>query len=238
MKTTVLLLTTVLFTTTILAQFTIKKQTGYGGTDWESLNRMCVTKDSGLILGGFSTSDISGNKTTHNKGSWDYWIIKQDKTGAKKWEQDIGGSGIDNLHDIKATKDGGYILAGSSASPLSGDKTEDSQSDDYWMVKVDNLGRIQWDKTLGGSSSDIPFSIEQTTDSGYIVAGHSYSPISGDKTESQIGGDDIWLVKLNKNGALQWQKTIGGSGEKKATGMVVPVVSAWLIVNKRRMAAT
>ncbi|MFI5172809.1 MAG: hypothetical protein ACHQFW_10485 [Chitinophagales bacterium] len=108
-----------------------------------------------------------------------------------EWQNTIGGSDYDYLYSIKQTIDGGYIAAGTSNSNISGDKTENSLGDDYWVLKLDNLGNIQWQNTIGGNSYDDLSYVRQTDDGGYIVGGTSSSDISGDKTENSLGGYDI-----------------------------------------------
>ncbi len=179
--------------------------------DW--LISLQQTADGGYILGGYSASNIFGDKTENSQGETDYWVVKLNSTGDIQWQNTIGGNAADNLHFIQQTPDWGYILAGYSASGISGDKTEGKRGIlDYWVVKLDVLGAIQWQKTIGGSGIDVPEQIQQTSDGGYIIGGNSDSGISGDKTESGHGGDDYWIVKLDALGAIQWQKTIGGSG--------------------------
>ena len=128
------------------------------------------------------------------------------------WQNTIGGSDKDELHSIKQTSDGGYILCGHSSSGISGDKTEASQGNsDYWVVKLDGTGNIVWQNTIGGGSSEELYSVQQTTDGGYILGGGSNSGISGDKTEASQGDFDYWVVKLDGTGNIVWQNTIGGS---------------------------
>lgn len=106
------------------------------------------------------------------------------------------GSGDDELNSIQQTPDGGYILAGHSVSNISGDKTDDSKGgDDFWLLKTDTWGNIEWQKTIGGSNFDYLYSIDQTNDGGYILGGNSNSNISGDKTENTNGFQDYWIVK-------------------------------------------
>src|SRR6185369_6621670 len=105
-----------------------------------------------------------------------------------------------------------YILAGSSLSGISGDKTEANiGSYDYWIVKLSATGNIQWQNTIGGDDYDYLQSVLQTNDGGYVAAGYSYSNVSGDKIENTIGVDDFWIVKLSSTGTIQWQNTIGGN---------------------------
>ena len=190
----------------------IQWQNTIGGNQSDLLNSVQQTTDGGYILGGNSMSGITGDKTENSIGGYDYWIIKLDAVGNIQWQNSIGGSGDDNLSTIKQTSDGGYILGGTSDSNISGDKTENSQGGyDYWIIKLDATGNIQWQNSIGGSSNDYLKSMQITTDGGYILGGYSYSDISGDKTENSIGYNDYWTVKLDGVGNIQWEKTIGGS---------------------------
>jgi len=195
------------------AQPIIKAQRTIGGSLNDALWSICLTKDGGLIAGGNSFSNTSGEKTENCRGFDDYWIVKLNFQGKIEWDKTIGGSGGDNLKSVIQTSDGGYAIIGESASNISGEKSENSRgSSDYWLVKLDSLGNIQWDKTIGGSGTEYIDNFRQTSDDGYILAGSSASDISGDKTENGRGATDYWVVKLNKNGKIQWQKTIGGNG--------------------------
>ncbi|MBL0098210.1 MAG: T9SS type A sorting domain-containing protein [Bacteroidetes bacterium] len=187
-------------------------QNTIGGNSNDRLNSIQQTTDGGYILGGYSLSGISGDKT-ENSISWDYWIVKTDSTGIIEWENTIGGDSVDYLYSIRQTADGGYILGGSSNSAISGDKTENSLGADYWIVKTDPMGQIQWQNSIGGNSNEDFRIINQTSDGGYILGGYSTSSISGDKTENSFGGYDYWIVKTDANGNIQWQNTIGGSSQ-------------------------
>jgi len=185
-----------------------------GGSDFDVLYSLQQTNDSGYILGGSSTSNISGEKTENSRGDYDYWIVKLDKHGRIQWDKTIGGSDFDVLHAIQQTSDGGYILGGTSSSGISGEKTESNRGlyhSDYWIVKLSSEAQIQWDKTIGGVDDDFLYSLQQTSDKGYILGGYSYSNTSGEKTENSKGEDDYWVVKINKYGKVEWDKTIGGN---------------------------
>jgi len=142
----------------------------------------------------------------------DYWIVKTDAAGNIQWQNTIGG--IDNdggPMDIHQTVDGGYIVGGNSYSNISGDKTENSLGSlDYWIVKTDVSGNIQWQNTIGGDTSDVFSSLQQTADGGYILAGYSRSEISGDKTEnnwdSTLTTSDYWIVKLSPDVGINEDK--------------------------------
>src|SRR6185436_20058437 len=190
----------------------IEWQNTIGGGSADLLNSIQQTIDGGYILGGSSESNISGDKTENCIGLYDYWIIKSDSAGNIQWQNTIGGSSDDQLNSIRQTSDGGYILGGQSLSDISGDKTKNCMGQyDYWLVKTDASGNIQWQNTIGGNSLDILRSVNQTLDGGYILGGISTSPISGDKTEDSIGGWDYWIIKTDASGNIQWQNTIGGS---------------------------
>ncbi|HKR05103.1 MAG TPA: T9SS C-terminal target domain-containing protein [Bacteroidia bacterium] len=187
-----------------------------GGSSDDQLHSIQGTVDGGYILGGSSYSDISGDKTENSNGSRDYWIVKTDSLGNIQWQNTIGGNNYDKLYSIQQTADGGYILAGYSNSIISGDKTENSIGNDYWIVKTDSLGIIQWQNTIGGSGWDEPHSIQQTGDGGYILCGYSGSNISGDKTENCTGTWDFWIVKTDALGNIIWQNTIGGNNDDRS----------------------
>jgi len=194
---------------------TIEWQNTIGGNGgYDALRIIKQTTDGGYILGGYSNSNISGDKTEDCMGDYDYWIVKTDTSGVIQWQNTIGGSADDQLYSLQETSDGGYILGGYSNSDISGDKIENSKGDyDYWIVKTDTAGVIQWQNTIGGSNSDNLMSVYQTTDGGLILGGYSLSNISGDKTETCYSGNDYWIIKTDTAGIIQWQNTIGGSAD-------------------------
>jgi flagellar hook assembly protein FlgD len=194
----------------------IEWQNTIGGDVSDNFRSIQQTEDGGYILGGNSTSEISGDKTEASQGYWDCWVVKLDSTGQTiEWQNTIGGDGSDNMFSIQTTADGGYVLGGNSESEISGDKTMASQGYwDYWVVKLDSTGQtIEWQNTIGSDGNDNLYSIQQTEDGGYILGGNSFSGISGDKLEGNLGWYDFWAVKLDSTGqTIEWQNTIGGSG--------------------------
>lgn len=193
----------------------IKWDKTIGGNATEKLSSIIATSDGGYVLGGNSKSNISGDKTENSKGDDDYWIVKLKADRTIEWQKTIGGSGIDKFTSIIQTSDGGYFVGGYSISNASGDKSENNtgaiDNFDYWVVKLNSVGNIEWEKTIGGDIEEQLHSVWQTSDGGYILGGHSSSNISGDKTENSKGGSDFWIVKLTSTGTIDWQKTIGGS---------------------------
>jgi hypothetical protein len=168
-----------------------------------------VTRDNGYIVAavGVSDSALIGFMDYH----WgrDYWIIKFDSAGTVQWEKLLGGSGDDVPRSIEQTRDGGYIVVGWSSS-TDGDVTGNHGGYDYWVVKLNSIGTIQWEKSYGGSQDDIAENIRQTIDGGYIVAGTSYSS-NGDVSAPQVDLSYSWVLKLNDTGAIEWEKCYGSS---------------------------
>ena len=199
-------------------------QKNIGGSGADMLYSIRNTRDGGFILAGTSDSNSGFHKKDSCRGKEDLWIVKLDAKGGEQWQRTIGGDGHDIIKSIAQTKDGGYILGGSSSSNVSplilkgqadmfGKNEECRGSLDYWIIKLDSEGKVKWQKTLGGEYSDMLESIEQTTDGGYIIGGHSNSPSSQDKTEENRGAGDYWIIKIDKDGNTEWQKLLGGNGD-------------------------
>lgn len=130
-----------------------------------------------------------------------------------QWQQVLGGVHSEYLYDVKATPDYGFLLAGSSFSEDSGNKSEKGQGDlDYFLWKMDESGKMEWQKDFGGQGSDYLYSVGLTGDGGFILGGSSDSPQSGDKKDSGFGNMDFWILKLDPAGEEEWQVTLGGIG--------------------------
>jgi hypothetical protein len=160
----------------------------YGGSNNDEAFSIEQTKDGGYIVAGLTNS--------FGAGDWDVYIIKLDGNGNKVWEKIYGGSNNDEAFSIEQTKDGGYIVAGLTNSFGAGDW-------DVYIIKLDGNGNKVWEKTYGGSNNDGAYSIQQTNDGGYIVAGWSNS--------FGVGYADVYVIKLDGNGNKVWEKTYGGS---------------------------
>lgn len=179
-----------------------------GGSGSDKAQIIIQTVDGGYLVGGSSSSEISGDKTEAAFGNLDYWIVKLNTDGIIEWQKSFGGKYVDELRSLEQTSDAGYILGGYSNSPKSGNKTEKNIGiGDYWILKLDNKGVEQWQKTIGGDKDDQLYAIHQTTDKGYIVGGNSDSSSSNFKTESNRQGTDFWIIRLNEAGTINWQKT-------------------------------
>jgi len=198
----------------------IQWQKTFGGSTaahWDIATSIKQTSDNGFIVAGYSNSN-NGDLTV-NHGGYDYWVVKlAPDTGtstppAIQWQKSLGGTGDDIAYSIQQTSDGGYIVAGESISN-DGDVTGHIGSYDYWVVKLSPTTgttppTIQWQKILGGTGDDRAYSIQQTSDGGYVVAGHSRS------TSNEY---NFLVVKLSPTTGTtppttQWQKTLGGTGD-------------------------
>ena len=188
-----------------------------GGSFADHIYSIVLTSDGGYILAG-STESNDGNISTNN-GGFDAWIVKLDSLGNIQWEETYGGTKNDGAEYISQTYDKGYIITG-EASSNDGDVIgyHDSEYTDIWILKLDSIGTLMWQKCLGGSSADWGNSIIQSEDSAYIVAGYSHSS-DGDVSFSH-GAQDYWIVKLDSVGYLQWEKTFGGDSTDVATAIV------------------
>ena len=210
---------------------TIQWQKCFGGSSDDLAASIIQTSDGGFMMAAGTSSndgDVSGNH-----GGYDAWIVKLTKNGSIQWHRCLGGSNGDGANDIKQTSDGGFIL-GATTYSNDGDVSGNHGAGDFWIVKTKRNGAVQWKKCFGGSSinSDYLCAIEQTLDGGYIAAGAVYS--NDGNVVGNHGETDGWIIKLKKNGALQWQKCLGGSGfdianslqQTKDSGFIVACSSA------------
>ncbi len=132
------------------------------------------------------------------------------------WDNAYRGNGIDRLFAMDKTLDDGLILGVMSTSNISFDKNENHiggfNFDDYWIIKTDADGLIEWQNTIGSNSIDNLTDIKSISDGGFLVAGFTVGGVSGDKTENVIGGGcDMWILKLDAAGNMLWQNTIGSN---------------------------
>jgi predicted secreted protein len=172
----------------------------YGGAYADYAYHMTNTSDGGYV--------IAGDTNSFGSGSNDIWLVKTDSTGNMQWNKTYGRTDPDNAASqtwVIQTDDGGYAIASDTRNFGSG-------SFDMWLVKTDASGNMQWNKTYGGTNPDLAFSVVQTDDGGYAIAG---------RTESfGAGYRDMWLVKTDSTGNMQWNKTYGGTGYEDAQSVV------------------
>lgn len=200
---------------TISAQQDILWEKTIGGENAEFLYNAIATPDYGFLIIGSSASNPSGNKTKQNQGGLDYFIWKMSEDGKQEWQNSFGGDGEDYLKTVTPTPEGGFLLVGSSNSSKSGDKTDENIGmQDIWIIKLNPIGQIEWQKTMGGLGSDEPVSVIRTSDNGYLIGAISDSPSSNFKQQNDFGANDFWIIKLDEKGDITWEKTIGGEQEE------------------------
>jgi predicted secreted protein len=147
----------------------------YGGTDFDRAYSLVATSDGGYAIAGYTIF--------RNASISDFWLVKTDALGVMEWSQTYGRTGRDSAHSLVATSDGGYAIAGDTNS-------SDTGSDDYWLVKTDWSGNMEWSQTYGGVGNEGARSLVATSDGGYAIAGYKQSFGNGSET-------DFWLIKIN-----------------------------------------
>lgn len=169
----------------------------YGGPNTDLMYSMIQTSDSGYIMTG---------RTEPSPGNWDFWVVKTSSEGHMEWNKTYGGLGIDEAHSIIQTSDGGYAIVGKTASI-----NYTTKYIDIWLVKTDLSGNVEWNRTYGGRYGDDAYSIAQTADGGYIIVG---------STSDYYGSIDVFLVKTDLLGVLEWNITFGGSGYDRGKSVI------------------
>lgn len=201
---------------------TIAWQKTFGGDANDKVAYVRVDAQGNIYLGGHSQSrQNTGNKTTVQKGTNDMWVHKLNADGIIIWEASIGGQNDDYLYAFATTGDGGVIVGGNTYSQISGDKNELGMGGlDAWIIKLNNLGQIEWQNAVGGAGNETVYSLLPTPDGGYIAGITSNSNISSDKAEPGFGLNDYWIVKLNNIGAIQWNRTYGGPADDNVASII------------------
>jgi hypothetical protein len=179
----------------------------YGGTNNDRAHAVVEANDGAYVLAGFSESvdyDVSGSK-----GSYDFWVIKIGTEGELLWEHSYGGTGIEIAYDIAKTDDGGFVVVGNTFSNDTDISSNHGESD-VWLIRIDSEGQLLWEHSYGGSAFDAAEGVTLSGDNGFIITGNSKST-DGDCSENN-GENDLWVLKTNPEGALEWQGSYGGSG--------------------------
>ena len=178
----------------------VQWQKAYGGNGQESACFIQETTGGGYILAGTTKSFGAGVRDC------DFWVLKLGSTGSIQWQKVYGGSGDDLLYSVEETTDGGYIIAGTTNSFGTG-----INDYDFWVLKLGAEGDVRWQKTYGGSDNDYAYCVRQTFDGGYIAAGETGS--------FGAGNSDLWVLKLDPGGDLEWQKSYGGSSAERTNSI-------------------
>lgn len=186
----------------------------YGGTGDDRGQKIINTSDNGYVLVGYSRS--TDGDVSVNAGLQDYWIVKIDASGTIQWEKTFGFPGIDRAFSVVQTKDGGYFITGFLDVTASNGDGNDNKSGiqkhgvgEFWGIKLDASGNKEWRRYFGGTDNDRSYDTVQTEDGGFLMIGSSEST-DFDITNSQ-GSYDFWVVKVNPEGTKVWEKSFGGT---------------------------
>ena len=161
----------------------------FGGTSDDEAHAVWPTSDGGYVAAGFTSSYGAGGK--------DVWLVKADSAGLEDWTRTFGGPHDDEAYGVQETHDGGLIVAGATSSYGAGSR-------DVWLIRTDASGTPIWNRTIGGYGSDGAWSVSETSDRGFIVAGWTFSNGPG-----YLG--NAWLVKTDSLGYGEWNRAFGGS---------------------------
>ena len=184
----------------------------WGGTDGECANSVVQAADSGYVIAGYTGSFGPGNN--------DVWLIKTNGAGDTLWTKTFGGaSRPDGANSVGRTAAGGYIVAGFTQSFGPGTPTYAN----VWLILTDGSGNAFWTRNYGGDANDIAYSVQQTFDGGFIVAG---------TTQSFGNGSQVYLIRTDADGDTLWTRTYGGSDYEEGNSVQQTSDSGYIIAGK------
>lgn len=211
-------------------------QKTFGGSDDDRATAIVQTLDGGFAVLGFAKStDIA---VSENAGSKDFWLLKLTSNGNLLWEKSFGFSGADYGTDLIETKEGGFLITGVldvSASDGQGSAKSTAtkhSGGDYWAIKTDNTGALEWSRFFGGSFTEVPLGVLETDAHNFVIVGSSDSKdfnISNNK-----GSYDFWIIKISTEGTLLWEKSFGGSEIDEAKAITTTNDGNFIIVGDTR----
>ncbi|MFA5032388.1 MAG: T9SS type A sorting domain-containing protein [bacterium] len=161
----------------------------YGGLENDGGTSVQQTSDGGFVLAGTTES--------FGAGYYDVYLIRIDSLGDTLWTKTFGGTYGDLGYSIQQTSDGGFIIAGTTSSFGTGGY-------DVYLIRTNSSGDTLWTKTFGGTNEEAGFSVQQTSDDGFIIVGYTQS--------FGTGGADVYLIRTDSLGNTLWTRTIGGAG--------------------------
>lgn len=189
----------------------------YGGSKDDRGQSLVQTSDGGYAITGYAMSDDGDG--SNNEGFHDNWILKLDASGAIEWEKSFGFSGHDHSYDILQTDDNGFFFVGflDITSARADGNTEKGNTSltahgvgEFWGTKIDPKGHLQWRGYFGGTNNDRAHAVVQADDGGFVLSGFTESD-DYDVSDTR-GSYDFWVVKVDRNGNLLWERSFGGTG--------------------------
>ena len=213
----------------------------YGGSGDDRGQQAIQTGDGGYAITGYAMS--SDGDGSNNEGFHDNWILKLDALGNILWEKSFGFSGHDHSYDVIETIDGGFFFSGfldvtSSNGEGSTDRgrTTAHGVGEFWGTRLDANGNLMWRKYFGGTNNDRSFGVIHANDGGFILSGASESDDFDIKNPK--GSYDYWVVKVNKNGDFEWERSFGGTGIDQSHDIVKTNDGAYAIIGNTFSADT
>ncbi len=212
----------------------------FGGSKEDNALSVVETTDGGYAVAGY-TSSIDGDIIDKTATDSDYWILKLTKDGSVSWSKTYGGSADDRAEKIIQTADGGYLLVGYSRSQDQ-DVSVNAGLQDYWVVKVNTTGEIQWEKSFGFPGIDRAFSVVQTKDKGYFITGFLDVTASGGEGNDLVsensksakgikhGVGEFWGIKLDSSGNKEWRRFFGGTNNDRSYDVIQTEDNGFLMI--------
>ncbi|SEQ92810.1 Por secretion system C-terminal sorting domain-containing protein [Myroides profundi] len=202
-----------------------------GGNNSEYLLDMIPTADNGFLLAGATQSFKSGDLTKERSSNYDAWLWKMRASGKKEWDLRIGGNGDNFLNSVAHTlKDGGFILGLSSSSDRDNYKTESLiGKSDAWIIKLDAARNVLWQKAYGGLEKEELVKVLPLIGGDYILLINSNSSSGGNKAVPYYGGQDIWVIRINSEGVIKWQRSFGGEYDDIGSDIIATSDKGFLI---------
>lgn len=185
----------------------IEWQKTFGGTESDYAYAGLEDNDGNFVVGGFTYS-FSGD-VTGNHGIGDYWVVKLNPSGNLIWQKCFGGSGQDEGRTISLASDGSYLVNGWTDS-ANGDVPYNNGGRDMWVINVNQNGDLVWGRVLGGSLNDVGYDVFETAEGNFVMLGYAGS--SDGDVSGNHGALDAWVVQMDGSGSINWQISLGGSG--------------------------
>jgi hypothetical protein len=175
------------------SRFWLVKTDEYGNMLWNQTYGIANDEAYSLVRtsdGGFALAGITyiWDPANLGVGNYDFWLVKTDANGVMEWNRTYARTDGDKVHSLIVTSDGGYALAGESYTETFGEGIEH----DFWLVKTDGYGNVEWNQTYGGANREVAYALVETSDGGYALAGYTNS--------FGAGGNDFWLIKTDAQG--------------------------------------
>lgn len=202
----------------------------YGGSNSDGAISIEPTSDGGYVFAGYSSSN-DYDLPASNNGS-NLWVAKISSSGILQWSKTFGGSDYEDASSIFELADGSYIVGGTTNS-TDGDVSSPNGDNDCWVLKLDASGNLLWEKSYGGSGYESMNKLAPTVDGGFVFLAYAQSEFpqaaNGDVIGHHGGWGDLWLVKLDANGNIQWSKCLGGSSGE-SPGDLIQTAAGDLVV--------